>query len=220
MSDIAWNGSSSYFREAQALYSEFDSKIGGASFDMRSAWCGWLSFGFSGTVRISDVSGSHEAGVVVYEGQSPVATSCSTAYCSSVLRDLCADLAKAVMRGDGCPESVTVFCDAEERGEYIVMVAPQKVTIQDVLDEEGTALCSVTRNDGGSYLGDLARCLCDLYGRIRALPDESQEDLLESLCLFCEIVTEKNGEISVEDAGSSDVKASFDGLCRALKEDI
>lgn len=215
MGDIAGSSPSSYFREAQALYSGFDSKMGEASFDMRSAWCGWLSFGFSGTVGISDATGSHEAGVVVYEGQVPVATSCSAAYCSSVLRDLCTDLAKAVRSDDGFGTPVTIFCDAEERGEYVVTVTPGEVTIQDALDDD-KVLCSVMRDDGGSYLQDLADCLCDLYARIRALPDGQREDMLESLCSFCELVTEANGEISVEDAGNDDVVASFEGLRASL----
>ena len=204
-------------RELQDLYSGLGTETGMSSFSMTSAWCGWLSFGFSGVVAISDEEGSLDAGITVCEGETPVAVSCSTAYCSSVLLDLCMDLMRILQEeAPNSPDlSVTVFCDAEEHGEYAVTIGHRKVTIRETLADDGD-LCSVTRADGGSYLRDLTECLCDLHGKICNLPGDEREGVLGSLCLFCEMVTEdEDGQIGVTDAENEDVARMFEDLAAA-----
>lgn len=205
------DAASSRMLAAKERYADLGETCGMASFSMRSAWCGWLSFGFSGDVEVSNADACREAGILVMGDDGEMSLSLSTAYCSSVLRDLCTDLS-GWDGADGNASPITVFCDAEEHGEHVVTIETDRVIVRDAFDGEAP-MCSVTRGDGGDYARDLTGCLIALRDALHGMPADEQEDVLGSLCLFCEVTEDgPNGEISVIDAGIGDVKALFDEL--------
>lgn len=197
-------------RRMREVHERFDGLRGTSGLvtvDMTGIWCGWLYFGFSGTPSVPNREVAEEFRILHDSENGTRHIVCETAYCSSVLLDLCRDLSEPPT-GDASL-SVNIFCDAEEHGQYVATLGDATMGVFMFLNDE-SSICSVTRQDDGSYLQDMRDALLDLRNKIMELDDEAKEDVLESLALFCEKVTEdSNGEIVVEDATAEDVEGTL-----------